>query len=80
MLTGYEIWDNRTDKPAGYATVKHAANGELVDIEVTHCTIPNSNPDFWVATAWRICNENGLAGVVFHHEASTVTISEITPF
>lgn len=80
MLTGYEIWDNRADKPAGYATVKHTADGQLVDIEITHCTIPNSNPDFWVATAWRICNENGLAGVVFHHEASTVTISEIPPF
>lgn len=80
MLIGYEIWDDRTDLPAGYATVNQTADGELVDIEVTHCTIPNSNPELWVTTAWRLCKKHNLAGVVFHHEASTVSISEITPF
>jgi len=32
MLTGYEIWNDRTDKPAGYASVNQTADGELVDI------------------------------------------------
>ena len=80
MLIGYKIWDDRTDLPAGYATVNQTADGELVDIEVTHCTIPNSNPKLWVTTAWRLCKQHNLAGVVFHHQASTVSISEITPF
>ena len=80
MLIGYEIWDDRTDLPAGYATVNQTADGELVDIEIVNCNIPNSNPELWVTTAWRLCSLHNLAGVVFHHEASTVSISEIAPF
>ena len=80
MLIGYEIWNDRTDKPMGYATVNQTADGELVDIEIVNCNVPNANPNYWIATAWKLINEHKLAGVVFYHEGSTVTISECTPF
>ena len=80
MLTGYQIWDNKTDKPGGYATVEHTPEGAIMDIEVVSCTIPNAYPELWVATAHQLCSQHYLAGVIFNHEGTTVSISEVTPF
>ena len=68
------------EKPAGYATVEHTPEGALIDIEVVNCTIQNALPELWVATAYQLCAKHNLAGVIFHHEGATVSISEVTPF
>jgi len=84
MLTGYQIWDNKTDKIAGYATVKHDELGSVIDIEVINCTLRYHSPETWVATACKICNESEIdvpiAGVIFYYDGGTITVSECTPF
>jgi len=80
MLAGYILWDNTDNIAAGYATVEYTIDGKLIDIEVVNCTLLDDYIKYWVNTAWKLCNEYNINGIVVYQNTKTITIRQCTPF